>query len=414
MLHKITFGLLILVTISAYGQRSRSVGTGGMDAALAPMAVPGTTVSGMVTAVSGNVISLANGLVTIDATNAKIADDHGSTGSIASITTGTTIFAILSTSTPAANAPLPASVIAVHRLAQVELSGPVQSTTASTLTVLGRTITVDANTSFGGHVKALSDILPNDIVAVEANAVGGTLIAASVLDFPTIVNMPKLIHGTVKSIGTTSWTITDTAGKDWTVVINAQTKIIGDPKAGDSVEILVNTDNANQLVAVSIMKSPAVLPFVFFSGQVKSIGTTSWVITKGNKDITVAVNADTRIIGAPAVNDTVTVTANVDSAGNYTATSIMKLGVTPPMTLSGIVKSITGLLTPCAAPPAACVIANWVIGPPAGMMGPAFQVQQTTATTVTGNPTVGDRVTVVAQMSTGSMMTLVAVSITKQ
>lgn len=415
MLRKITLAIAVLLTISAFGQqRKHSAGSGGvMDAALAPIAVPGTTVSGKVTSVSGNIIALANGAVTIDASGAKIVDDHGGAGSLSSIAPGTTIFAVLNAVNVAPNAPLPAVTIAVHRQAEVTLTGPVQAKGTDTITVLGRAIKVDANTSFGGRGRSLADIVVGDVVIVEANAAAGGLLATSVMTMTPLPKTPTIIHGTVKSIGADSWVITDTAGKEWTIAINAQTKIIGTPKVGDTVEILVNTDTANQYVAVSIIKSPVVLPFIVFSGQVKSIAATQWVVhdSRSGKDITVAVNAQTQISGSPQVNDGVIVTANVDSSGNYTATSIIKLGIVPPVVpLTGVVKAINPHMTLEPCPPYGCIIAAWIIGPAAGL-GPDFQVIQTAGTKITGDPHVGDRVIVFMQTTAG---TYVATEIRKQ
>ena len=409
MFRKITVALVLLLSLSALA-RTRSVSSGASPdaAALSPATVAGATVSGAVSSVAGNIISLAGGLVTIDASSAKITDDRGNAGSIASITPGSTIFAILSSATANANAALPASVIAVRRIAQVELSGTVTAIGTNSFTVLGRNITVDANTSFGGSAKSLAGLFVNDNVVVSANASGGALLATTVMA-STPFPRTTLIHGTVKSIGTDSWLITDSAGKEWTVVVNAQTKIIGDPKVGDPVEILANVDRSNQYVAVSIMKSIVIRPLVNFTGEVKAIGPASWVIrdSKADKEVTVAIDRDTKISGDPKVGDGVNVTASVDAAGNYTAVLILKLGIVPPpqnVIIRGVVKSIVGLA--CVA----CDDTVWTIGPPAGL-GPDVQVHANSRTKIAGDPRTGDNVVVEAQSSTNGYL---ALSIVKQ
>ena len=411
MFRKLAFALLILIALQAYSQgRSRSVGSGPADAALAPISVPGPTAAGIVASVTGNLISLAGGLVTIDAAGARITDDHGGAGTIGSVTPGSVIFAILSTTNVAPNAPLPVSMIAVAHTAQVTLSGPVQSVGPNAFVLLGRSIAVDPNTSFGGGIRGLAGMFAGDLAQVQANAAGGVLVATSVLVFPPHPKPPVIIYGTVKGIGADSWIITDRAKKDWTIVINAQTRILGDPRVGDDVEILVNADNANQLVAVSIVKSPSVFgePLVAFRGAVKMIGPSSWVIHEphANRDFTIAVDARTKITGEPKINDVVDVTARVDAAGNYTAVSITKEGVVPTVTLRGKVKAIAGL----ACPAATCTEAVWTIGPEVGL-GPDFLIQVNAHTKISGDPKVGDRVAVVAQPSpTGSL----ALSIVKE
>jgi hypothetical protein len=411
MIRKITLTSILFALAFAAQARTRTVGSGAStDAALSPLTVPGASVSGAVSSVSGNVISLAGGLVTIDASNAKITDQTGNTATIASITAGSTIFAVLSATTANANAALPAAMINVRRIAQVELSGPVTAVGANSLTVLGRTITVDSNTSFGGRARTIADILVNDNVQVAANAAGSALLASSI--FATDP-MPRatVISGTVKTIGSESWTITDRAGKEWTIVVNAQTKIVGDPKVGDTVEILANVDNANRYVALSIMKAPViiVLPIVSFSGEVKSITATSWVVrdARADKDITLAIVPDTKISGDPKVADGVIVTARIDSNGAYTAISIIKLGIVPPpatVTIRGVVKSVVGL---------ACITCDtiWTIGPPAGTTGPDTQVRSNTRTKIVGDPRVSDTVEVVAQKTDNGLL---ANSITKK
>jgi hypothetical protein len=405
------FAALLALAVGAEG-RSRSVGSGAItaDAALAPIKVPGATVSGAVSSVAGNIISLAGGLMTIDASSAKITDQAGNSGTIASITPGSTVYAVLSSETVAANAPLPASMINVRRIAQVEFSGTVTAIGTNTLTVLGRTITVDANTSFGGRARNLSEIFVNDNVIIAANASGSSLLASSVLSSSPI---PKstIIHGTVKTIGTESWTITDRDGKEWTIVVNSQTKVVGDPKVGDSVEILANIDNANRYVALSILKSSiTVKPVVNFSGAVKSISATSWVVhdSRADKDVTLAITADTKIVGDPKVPDGVNVTAVVESNGTYTALSILKLGIVPPpatVTLRGVVKSITGLA--CVA----CDDTVWVVGPAAGL-GPDTQFRSNSRTKISGSPRVGDTVEAIVQSTAAGYY--LALSIVKQ
>lgn len=411
MFRKITFTFLILVlATSAFGQqRKRTVGSGGIsDAALAPIMVPGATVSGKVTAVAGNIITV--GTVRIDATNAKIIDVHSTAGSLASIVPGTTtIFAIISATTPA-NA-LPASSIAVRRDADIGLTGPAD-VAGGKLTVLGQAITVDGNTSFGGRAHSLSDILPGDVVAVEANVVNGVLVATSVMVMSPPMMPSTVIHGTVKSIGPDQWVITDAAGKEWTILVDSQTKIIGPPKVGDSVEILANRNNANQYVAVAITKSPVVLPMVVFSGEVISIGNDAWVVhdSRSNQNIRVTVNAKTIITGSPQVNDGVMVSATVDN-GAYTAVTIFKLGIVPSnMTINGVVKSIQPnlIMAPCPSP--GCDLAIWVVGPAVGM-GPDMKVRVNGQTKVYPNPQVGDHVKVVAQMTSNGIL---AIEITKQ
>src|SRR4029077_7497272 len=186
MMFRKILAVALLSTTSLFAQsRTRAVITTPDARGGSPIA--GTTVSGLVTGVSGSIISLANGLVTLDASTANILGNDGVVASVASITPGSLIFAVLKSADSAPNAPLPVATLAVTRIAQVTLSGPVQSVDpiAGTLTLLGRTIHVTADTSIGGNRGAgtLGDILPNEVVQVQANAVAGSLVATSILVF---------------------------------------------------------------------------------------------------------------------------------------------------------------------------------------------------------------------------------------
>jgi hypothetical protein len=326
-----TLAIALLSATSLFAQtRIRAVGApdsrGGSP-------IAGTTVSGFVTSVSGSIISLASGLVTLDVSDAKILGDDGVVSSLTSITPGSLIFAVLKSADSAPNAPLPVATLAVSRTAQVTLTGPVQSVDASagTLTLLGRTIHVTADTSIGGGrgSGALGDILPNQVVQMQANAVGGSLVATSILVFFESPPPSILVHGTVKSIGADSWVITDGRGKDVTVVVNAQTKIVGDPKVGDAVDVVISVDSAGANVAVSIMKSITTPLQIHLSGRVSAISGTSWTISPGPPGsmapaFLVQVNAQTKIVGDPKVGDRVDVIAKSTSDG-FVAISITKI-----------------------------------------------------------------------------------------
>jgi len=217
----------------------------------------------------------------------------------------------------------------VTSLPQVTLTGNVESVDAlnKTLQILGVTIHVDANTSFGGNrnARGLADIVIGDFVQIGANATGSQLVASSIVVFAALPQVPTLIHGTVKSIGTDSWVITDSRRRDITVNINAQTRIIGSPKVGDAVDVLANVDSANNYVAISI--TPSLTTQMHITGVVKSISATQWVVGPAQglgPDFLIQVNAQTMIIGDPRVGDRVDVLVAPSSNG-FVAVSITKL-----------------------------------------------------------------------------------------
>ena len=301
--------LLLLIATSAVAEvRSRATMPN-------PPFVSGSTVSGTISSVSGPFIHLANGLVTIDTTEAKMSGDPPAAGSM--------LFAVIKSGDVAPNTPLPATHVAVTRLSQVSLTGPVTlvDLAENTLTVLGRTIKVTPQTK----TTPLADLVVNQIVHVEAENTGGALVASSVhvlsiKPVPVPVPLPTIIRGTVRSISSTLWVI-NAEGKDVTVTVNAQTKIVGNPKVGDMVDVLVTAGN----VALSIVSEPQMR----ITGFVKSIAPTRWTVglgPEGSKapEFLVEVNASTRIVGDPKVGDRVEVVGAIGK-GSIVASSITRI-----------------------------------------------------------------------------------------
>jgi hypothetical protein len=254
--------VLLLAAAAANAQMTRnrgaSPGGGNYDIHL----ITPATVSGTVSTIAGNIINVANGTVTIDASGARIVDTTGATISLSSVTTGSLIVATVKSDNVAPNAALQATLIAVSKPAALTLTGPVTSVDAAhnSFVLLGRTIQVTSQTSFaspflGATVKGLADVQPNELVAVQANPGGAqTIVAVSVLVMSIHIDHPEFYHGTVKSIAADAWVITAN-GKDVTVTVNAQTQIAGNPKAGDTVDVVALPDSSGKLVALSIMKS---------------------------------------------------------------------------------------------------------------------------------------------------------------
>ncbi|HUR82211.1 MAG TPA: DUF5666 domain-containing protein [Thermoanaerobaculia bacterium] len=291
------------------------------------------TVTGTVSSVSGNLIQLA-GVVTIDAAGAKISVDHGREGTIADVKPGMQLFAALRASS---NNVLSAAIITVTDPTDVTLSGTVASVDAAskTFSLLNQTIYTDANTSFGGYKReagtTFADIQPNVIVYVAADVVvNGKLLAREVLVVAPAPPRVGHARGTVQSIGTDSWTIRTEDGATLALVVNAQTKIAGSPRVGDTVEVLYTINSANENVAVSIIKFEHVTPpqVFHFHGNVKSIAGTTWTMSTDNGDKTFTVNESTKIIsiaGTVGVGDLVDVLAVTRDDGSLLAVTITKL-----------------------------------------------------------------------------------------
>lgn len=324
----LSLALLLALTVSAFArQRAVSSGGGTID-----LKVDGATASGIVTSVSGNVIQLAGNLIAIDATNAKIVVDRGKNATIADIEAGMLVFAVLSSSEVAANAPLPATMITATRLADATLLGQVQNVevAANTFTLLGRTIHVTSDTSFGG-VAGLAELLPNQIAQVQVEAQNGKLVAESVLVISRIPTNTHATHGKVKSIGSSAWVISREKQSDLTLVVNAQTKISGSPKVGDDVEVVYTINSANEAVAIAIVKferptTPPISDTQLFRATVKKIGSTEWTVTlSGGTDQLIAITPNTKIFPGTKVGDRVEVLAQKRSDGTLVALAILKL-----------------------------------------------------------------------------------------
>jgi hypothetical protein len=312
------FILVLLALASFASARTRAVAPGGgMDDA--ERRATGSTVSGLVTGVAGNTISLAGGLVTIDATGAKV------TGTIAP---GAMLFATVRND----NGTLRATNIVATRIADATISGTVDAVDPAnrTLTVLGRTIHVTNDTSFGGvrHRDGglrLEDILVDQLVAVQAANVNGRLVASTVLVLAPIAPSVNATRGTVRSIGADSWVIEREGGTAMTFVVNAQTKIAGTPKVGDIVEVLYRVDTGNANVAIAIMKferrdTPALPELARVSGTVRAIDGAIWTVG----DTKLHTNERTRIEPGIKVGDAIEALGEKRSDGSVLAIVIAK------------------------------------------------------------------------------------------
>src|SRR5215203_863338 len=161
----------------------------------------GASVTGQVTAVSGNLITLADGLVTIDATNARILHGDGA-ATIAAIQRGALIIATLQETGTVSHGPLVATAIAILRNADVTFTGTTQSVdvAGNQFLLLNRTIKVDAHTAFvnfGDH-PSIAGLQPNTMVIVEANVVSGALVASRITLIAPIPPRPEISSGVVK------------------------------------------------------------------------------------------------------------------------------------------------------------------------------------------------------------------------
>lgn len=382
--------LFLLLALPLAADTRRAPTTDGAT----PASIEGTITSINVPfAGGGPIVTLLGGLVSFDATGASVRFASGEAGSTESLAVGQRIVAFVD----AAAAPLRATSILVfeHR-SEVALTGTVQAVDAraGTLQVLGFTFRVDERTVFGGPWDGagqadLSDVQVGDLVLVSAKADAGSLLAVKVLKLSPTPTPTVRIHGVVASVGTDSWGITLKDGTLQRVKVDARTKFVGEPKVGDEVDVLAQRLSDGSLLALLIAKAvvPPAAELLRYQGVVKSVSTTAWTVgpkAGDGPDRLFAVNARTQIVGDPRVADEVGVLAQKQADGSWLALVIAKV-VTPgpiaEVTFEGTVKSIVG---PAATSGAGTAV--WTVD--------TTRVLVTRATTVKGDPRVGDKVRV--------------------
>jgi hypothetical protein len=368
--------------------------TADMRGVPAPDERPQATIEGTITSVNvpiaggGPIVTLLDGLVAFDATGATVRYFNGFSATTDTLAAGQRVLALLDPAT----APLRATtVVILSDRADVTFSGRVGAVDldAGTLTVLGFTSKVNDRTVFGGPFegigsKGLEDVRVGDMVFVEAKADAGVLLATKVMRLGAPSDSVRRIHGTVASIGEAAWTITVPDGSTLTVKVGTETKVTGAPKVGDTVDVLVRPQSDGSLLAIAILKSvpPPAVTLERFEGVVKAIGATAWTIAPkgGGSDRTFAVDGETKVLGSPAVGDSVGVLAKKLDDGTWLAVVIAKAMLSGParteVEFEGVVKSIspghpTGV---------------WIVG--------ETKVVVTSRTVVKGDPKVGDTVEV--------------------
>ena len=341
---RIAFAIALIatcLTLTAGTRRAVTPPTNPTDDALGIGPMSGASIRGVVAAVQGTLITLNTGgapAITIETAAAKFMSDHNGTASLADIKPGVRITAFLNTApTTQPSSALRAQLITIESQPDLQLTGTIDSIDVphSRFVVLGITITADANTTFGSTfptfvaIKDVSGLAVGQVVNVTARFASGAIIATSVQVTSPTIQATAILSGTVKSIGTTSWVITGRDGKDTTITIDAQTKIIGDPKVGDSVQVMATIDSAHNYNAIAIVKLDLHdINTTEIHGTVKSIGATQWVIggPPGSlaPDFIVKIASTTIIYPDPKVGDRVVAVGTRDASGSFTATKISK------------------------------------------------------------------------------------------
>ena len=333
--------LVLCVSLTAGTHRAATPPANEVTDALGIGLISGASVTGVAASVQGSQITLNTGgapPIVFEASTAKVVTDKGESSSVTDIKPGTRITAFISqASTQQPSSVLRAQLITIEALPDLEVVGTVDSIDPahSRLIVLGIGFSVDSNTGFGSTfptfvaIKGLSDIVTGQVVGVTARFSNGTIVATRVQIISPTIRVPVILLGTVKSIGPTAWVLTNRDASETTVSLDSRTKIVGDPKVGDSVQVLANLDSSHNYLATAIVKvNQIAISDAELHGTVKSISTTQWVIGGPSGSLTadflVKIVSTTVIYPDPKVGDRVVVVGRHDSSGSVTATKIGK------------------------------------------------------------------------------------------
>ena len=232
-----------------------------------------------------------------------------------------------------------------------ELSGTIQSVDVKggTFTMLLHTVSTNASTKWSGGgpngaVKGIGDLAAG-MFAIVAVVNSGGLLATSVEAYG--VTPPELFawRGPVETITPTAWTI---AGRG--VSVDSDTKIVGNPKVGDIVDVVARIHNPppgtygpSFLVAISIIKSPVIVPpgpgdrASEFDGIVESIPAAStangaplghWKISSRDVLVNGLTKLDTGIVVGSAVHVKGSFLASASTAGGLFSTQFVASQIT--------------------------------------------------------------------------------------
>jgi hypothetical protein len=292
--------LLFGALFSAGPMEPRASADGIALSSPSPMRV--STIDGTVSAVAGTVLDVIGGQFRIDVANATITSGDGPIAGPLPATgilpvTGIPVGARVVAQVPVGDAiptmfpppPFQATSVIVFLPRDGQLVSTIQGVDVAggKFTMFFHSISTNAATKWSGFgpngsVKGIGDLSAGMLATVSVVNSGGVsgLLATSVEAYGT-VTPPLLIafRGAVRSIGATQWQI-DGRG----VTVNADTKIVGDPKVGDTVDVLARVQNPppgslapSYLVALSIVKTTIIVPpgpgdrATEFDGTVESI-----------------------------------------------------------------------------------------------------------------------------------------------
>jgi hypothetical protein len=233
-------------------------------------------VDGTVSKVTGTVLDLIEGQIQIDVASATITSGDDSKGGpvpVSGIPVGARVVAQVTVPdvVPAVFPPPPlaATTVVVFQARDGQLVGTIQGVDVpgGKFTLLFHVVSTNSVTKWSGEgpkgpVKGIGDLGAGMFATVSVVNSGGLL--ATAVEAFGFATPPELIawRGPVETITPTAWTI---AGRG--VRVDSDTKIVGEPKVGDTVDVLARIQNPpagtlgpSYFIAISIIKTPVVLP----------------------------------------------------------------------------------------------------------------------------------------------------------
>lgn len=273
--------LLLFTALFSTGPMEPRASADGI-ALSSPSPARASTIDGTVSAVLGTVLDVIGGQFRIDVARATITSGDGPLAGplpATGIPIGARVVAqvLIGDALPAVFPPPPfqATNVVVFLPRDGQLVSTIQGVDVAgeKFTMFFHSISTNAATKWSGFgpngsVKGIGDLSTGMLAivsVVNSGRVSGAsgLLATSVEAYGT-VTPPHLIafRGVVRSIGATQWQI-DGRG----VTVDADTKIVGDPKVGDTVDVLARVQNPppgslapSYLVALSIVKTTIIVP----------------------------------------------------------------------------------------------------------------------------------------------------------
>ena len=271
---------------------------------------------------------LGSRLLQVDLSTARIVlvDVDPSDTTVPLIVPGAHLTAVVEAPDAAITVFPPPPLKALHAVVRppgvVFLQGEIESVGTDSFGLLHRTVLVDSRTVLSGEngagpVHGLSDLKAGMRAGAWVVADGDTLTATKVVAHGNpAVSSYFSFRGAVTEIGTAAWKI-----GDFVIGVTADTQIVGDPRVGDTVDVLakeINPPNPamgmpSRIVAVSIVKvgatpTPAPGRTVSFAGPVQKMPPSGTLGLWQIADRLVTATGLTKITGTPIVGSQVVVT----------------------------------------------------------------------------------------------------------